>query len=1241
MGPGAHLALPASRFPAPATLQRRVATLTTPSSQLRLASVHNDNQCPNHASFLDSMTIDAPAFKGVAMGPEADEEAFMDFWAHYQHPSPDISHFKGAYDLASPHSTTSETTLQDYVPDGKDEADPETSLDSLLDELIAELASPVQEPFPKAPPPVELSKPSTSSSIRVELPASTLLTPRSFYDPFDPGMPIKPEASALETLQAKSSPDTGASTPEIILDDFVVYQSSAHRPLEMCSLHHFNTKLGHSEYYFDGVLRSGDTKVYVCRVPIYALPIGNYNDVSKHTVRGQIWIQSDLTSNTDLYYKIGQPAREYARFYTPFLWVADLAKHFVDFIEIMGRKKRKVSIHHFQSIFGTWLRKTHCSAPAFLEWAAKHPSPDYRTSVVANMAFLYKEAVGVLGQRNASFHVIWSEAWDLDYYKYTVNPNPGPTIVTPYTYDCFKGLPCGDQLEAVELSAEAAALRNLVIGHRPRSPPTATHKSPPRPPSPHWTSEIKPGDTISTPRDTETAGTKWRRETASGFSDVDRWFALVLKVHRRQRKTHFDVIWYYRPVDTLCGLMKYPWDNELFLSTHCSCQEKSKICEDEVLAVHNVDFGGDHTTTSEFFCRQTYLFEERTWISLQSSHKTCKHVSPSPSLDYSPGATVLVHIDKETPFSEPCEVLTSFREGEKKFYRLRRLLSRRHVDPSVSARCNELVYTENLIETTKKRILGSCSVRFFRPSEDIPTPYDRDGVGNFFYITHRQVIQPDGSHAYLPFDDFPSSLRQGFDPRVEIKKLRGLDLFCGGGNFGRGLEDGGGIEMKWANDYDQVAIHTYMANTQNPEEFHPFLGSVDDLQRLAIQGRFSKQVPQIGDVDFISAGSPCPGFSRLTNDKETQQQRKNQSLVAAFASFVDLYRPKYAILENVPGIIQGRAGREQDVFSQLICAMVGLGYQTSVCVLDAYSCGSPQRRQRMFVTVAAPGYKLPERPALTHSHPAKVKNHSLGSLPNGQPVVERIMPAATPFKFVSAAEATADLPCLYDAKPDICVRFPDHRVHIGMTKTVRSRLACIPTRPYGIGFAQAWYGMERKRTKAGTSVLTPAERALFGGVNSTNHQATAPSSNCYSREFPDQPMVTVVTSPHPGDAKSGRVLHWSEPRVMSIMEGRRAQGFRDEEVILGLASRQYRIVGNSVAREVAVALGAVFRAAWAESQNQLPDAHQEAKEVGDIPGVEDALHLTGTKRRQNSVIVEIRAAKMAKKEETPPSIFIF
>lgn len=46
------------------------------------------------------------------------------------------------------------------------------------------------------------------------------------------------------------------------------------------------------------------------------------------------------------------------------------------------------------------------------------------------------------------------------------------------------------------------------------------------------------------------------------------------------------------------------------------------------------------------------------------------------------------------------------------------------------------------------------------------------------------------------------------------------------------------------------------------------------------------------------------------------------------------------------------------------------------------------------------------------------------------------------------------------------------------------------------------------------------------------------------------------------------------------MEVRRAQGFLDEDVLIGTPAEKWKIVGNSVARPVALALGVSLRKAW-------------------------------------------------------------
>ncbi|KAG8670084.1 hypothetical protein FPOAC2_09424 [Fusarium poae] len=1081
---------------------------------------------------------------------------------------------------------------------------------------------------------VDTLDPPMGNSVRVEIPEASFLIPRSFYEPFEPDAPINEEYKVVAQLLEATKHEVQDTDDfvEFELNDFAVYCERKQYEQEMCSLHHLDTKTGYRNMFFDGKLSVGDAAFFVRHVPIRALPIGGYGALSKHTVRDQIWVQSIMNLKKNIYYRLNRPAKEYRRFFGPFLWVADLAKHFVDYLKVMRENENDVTIFHFRSNFSNWLDRTHKTDPVFVSWREQHPSADFRTSIVANLAFLHKEAIGVLDDTGTYYHTLWAEIWEFRRYERfpkskesnkearlkssrstsrTASPagqvdsdqgknvkDVPPTIVTQYIYDCFDHLPFGDRLEAMSLSDEAELLRNELIQKRHLELPAPLHQDAKNisTAGQQQIRDIQPGDTISTQRDGEGSGTKWRRDLSHGFNDVDRWLALVqrVRVDKKGIRT-FDVIWYYRPVDTLCALMKYPWNNELFLSDHCSCGERSKISEDEIMGVHEVEFGGTSTTKAEFFCRQTYAVTERKWITFEKDHLNCSHQRKARQVPlYQPGETRLVMLDKASGRSEPCEFITFYEEDGTGIYRFRRLMRRHQVDPQASnARPNELVYSESLFEVKSRRVLEPCYVRFFKAQDNIPTPYDRDGVGNFFYITHEEVIDEETTvKSYLPLEVLPSSLRQGFDPSEPLQKLRGLDLFCGGGNFGRGLEDGGGIEMRWANDYDGKALHTYMANTSGPGAVHPFLGSIDDMQRFAIQGKFTENVPPIGDVDFISGGSPCPGFSLLTNDKTTIAQRKNQSLVAAFGSFIDLYRPRYGLLENVPGIIHSKINRDQDVFSQLICAIVGLGYQTQFFFLDASSCGSAQRRSRVFVVFAAPGHHLPQRPHITHAYPEHTKKYGIGSTPTGDSMAERIIPVATPFDFVSARAATAGLPPVYDSKPDICVPYPDHRVSIGMTTTVRSRIGLIPTRPWGMNFAQAWFGLDCK--KAGSGVLTPSERLNFPEEGKTSLHRMAPASKAYGRQRPDRLIETIVTSQSPDDAKNGRTLHWSENRVLTIMEARRAQGFRDHEVLLGNSSDQWKIVGNSVAREVAVSLGTMFRQAWVQS---LADEHHTKRDV--------------------------------------------
>ncbi|EFQ31772.1 C-5 cytosine-specific DNA methylase [Colletotrichum graminicola M1.001] len=901
--------------------------------------------------------------------------------------------------------------------------------------------------------------------VSVDIPSSTLVIPRSLYqgEPDEEEPQAKPARewtaiqSILEEYRRVHSSNSGEI--EFDLDQFAVYidaavprddksQKQRPYPCEMRPLQHLGTQFRCNKMYVDGILSVGKKQFSIRGVPFEEFPIGNYGS-SEPTVGSQLWMRSCLSAaiakrqNTNIYYRLKNPSTEYQRYYTGFVWVADLAKHVIDYLSTAQDEKRQVVFKDFRSAFHAWIDKQHGNSEVFHQWRSQYQRTDFCSAVAANLEFIWKEASGVLGHKVRSIYLrkLWKEIREFtahsdgDDKTYSTpatitplaSPSPTPskrqpshipkTVVTPYVNQLFDHLPCGPMMEALDPSPKTERLRRDVTKalrldsaleiHTGTSAKNTNQRSP--------ETSINVGDVISIARDEDG---NWTRETPAGFNDVDRWFGLVQKVHKRNDgKKSFDIIWMYRAVDTICGNMRYPWSNELFMSDHCSCNNSAddKIKEEEVLAAHKIDWGG-------------------------------------------------------------------------------------------------------------------------------------------------------------------------FDPAKPFRKLRGFDLFCGGGNFGRGLEEGGVIEMNWANDLNVKAIHTYMANTANT--VYPFAGSIDDLQTLALQGKFSKKVPPVGSVDFVSGGSPCPGFSRLTNDKATPEQRKNQSLVAAFASFIDVYRPKFGLLENVMDIVQTKTKRNEDVFSQLICAIVGLGYQTHFFIMDSWAYGSPQSRSRVFLCFAAPGLKLPEVPIQSHSHYESGKRRkTLGWLPNGEPMVERLE-IPTPFKFVSIAEATADLPDIMDGKADCCVNFPDHRMAYSITRPARAQLSVIPMHPWGMNFRTTWDN--------GKGTMTTAERGLFP---SKGERVLSPTSRAWGRAFPNSVMQTVTTTPSPTDARIGRVMHWNQNRVLSVMEVRRAQGFLDHEVILGTPKEQWKVVGNSVAREVSLALGLSFREAWLGS---LIDG-EEVQPTVDVP----------------------------------------
>lgn len=1017
----------------------------------------------------------------------------------------------------------------------------------------------------------------------VEVPALT--HPKSLYHDLEESIDVSIERDvlrdALAALGEAESEDRSEDENDFTAFDifnFSIYRphkSSMHKkrrvygaaPLsnEMMGLHEIDTR-GFKHFFMDGWIGYGDQRKYVQHVPCNILSIGNYEDPKLHSVASALWIQSLKSRTLGVWYCLREPAPEYQPYHQIFLWIADFAKHTIDYLNV----HQEVTLHHFREDFCNWLNHAHGHDPIFREWLSKYQDTDFRRVLAAYASFVYNEA-GLLGEQY-TYHPLWSEVESslmdavpqqtehVKTYNHVESSKQlaSKTIVTPFVYQCFKHLPWArflhDQRPLPDVLRQERTPELFNVGLQSltmRNGGTDAESS--------TTCFI--GDVVAVEAD---KATDWKTPDTL-------WYGYVQDVTEQPKGLKLDLLWLYRPTDTACQKMKYPFENELFLGDHCNCGDHP-IYAHEVIFKPKVTFSAEPNNFSDFFVRQKYCEGDSAWTTLKASDFQCVCRKAKTKTSVCAGDTWLVvrQIGKTTESLEP--VMIEELDDHRQSLRARRLLRVvRDCSPQkIDAAPNELAYSSSIYEIAYEELFRPCQVRFYTIEEKkqhrIPAPYSMQGTGDCFYISY--TCNDQGLLKPLS-PPFPAVLKQGFDPkRSHGQPMRGLDIFCGGGTLGRGLEEGGSVKMEWAVDYFREAIHTYRANADDPDNAKLFYGSVNDYLSEAMKGKRGNGnlIAQRGEVDVIAAGSPCQGFSLANKTRNTDASQINISMVASAVAFIDFYRPKHAILENVPNMAKcGEVDQQNNVFAQILCSLVAMGYQVRPYLLDAWNFGSPQSRTRLFISVTAPGLTPLPDPPQSHSHPAEVKARALGKTANGLPLGVRYWDLI-PFEYATIHEATKDLPLNRHGKLT-SIPHPDHRPSKNMSALHQGRIECVPKNPEGSNFIKAY--------QRGVMSKPQVEAYCWSSVFRSSENCRA-----WQRVMPNALVPTVTTICVPEDAISGTWLHWEADRPLTVMEVRRAQGLPDHEVLVGLPAHQWKIVGNGVARQVAVSLGLSLRKAW-------------------------------------------------------------
>ena len=156
-------------------------------------------------------------------------------------------------------------------------------------------------------------------------------------------------------------------------------------------------------------------------------------------------------------------------------------------------------------------------------------------------------------------------------------------------------------------------------------------------------------------------------------------------------------------------------------------------------------------------------------------------------------------------------------------------------------------------------------------------------------------------------------------------------LFAGIGGFDLGLERAGLI-CKWQVEIDPFCQRVLAKHWPNVRRH-------DDVRTFPPEGDWA--------VDVVCGGFPCQPVSVAGLGKVQQDDRW---LWPEFARIIGVLRPRFAILENVPGLlVRG--------FSDVLGNLAALGYDAEWSILSSCRVVAPHPRQRMFL-VAYPTGRL-------------------------------------------------------------------------------------------------------------------------------------------------------------------------------------------------------------------------------------------------------------------------------------------
>lgn len=411
-----------------------------------------------------------------------------------------------------------------------------------------------------------------------------------------------------------------------------------------------------------------------------------------------------------------------------------------------------------------------------------------------------------------------------------------------------------------------------------------------------------------------------------------------------------------------------------------------------------------------------------------------------------------------------------------------------------------------------------------------------------------------------------ASKSSGAGRQPAIRRPVAIDLFSGAGGLSLGLEQAG-FDVLAAVEYDPVHAATHEFNFPRTEVLCADISAPLTAQRLlnAAKHGFLAHGHDISkwteELDLIAGGPPCQGFSSI--GKRLLDDARNR-LVFHFFRLIAELRPRYFVMENVPGIAKGG---HANILKQLISEFERVGYvfpqKQKYQVLNAADFGVPQERHRLFLIGTRNDQALianapkPSVQAVPKRYIPQ-EEHARSNLPLGPTVWDAIGDLPNPSRFPSLFTSDEVLLSPRTVEAMEARGSPYARL-----------LRCIEREESDLSYPRHW----------NPALLTGSIRTAHTDKSIHRFRLTKPGeTEPISRFYRLDPKglcntLRAGSGSERGAFTSPRPLHPILPRVLSNREAARLHSFPDWFRLHATKWHGFRQIGNAVAPLVGRAVG--------------------------------------------------------------------